>query len=550
MVSLQQFVAMIKTDFLTDFLTEISAENNFDEGLRFTYYVPSFNRRDWGCVYVRFYVSNVIYRISTKIKVKRAFWNNGIINYPKDSLMSEKILMRKVDSYLLSLADRVDSVYCDYLRNETTIDKLTLVNNIKNTINPMSRKTKRPQSLISMLKLTVSDSTKSYSTSTSDSNRDYINKFAAFLKVRKLKDDISTLNQKTINDFRDWLVSSVAATTANNILTNFLRFIKDCERKFDVDFGIDKDRIQKIVDSRSSEEKRGNFYALTHEDIDKLANLQLTKTKARIRDLFLLQCFTSVRFADLPQLLDPKNRIEKNGIVYSTFLSKKTDTRYLIPLNDTELYPQTLEILNKYVELKKIPTNYNTRVKEIAQEANLDYVINHTSNKGGKKTTKQMFVYEKISSHWGRHTFITNAQRYFGISPDKIRLITSHSDTNMIEKVYTNTTLGDNIDILHSALRKQSENTQSNNSTETTPSEKNNYNIDGINEAKSVMRYLQIPFDDNITFEEAISEIATEQAKLIENYGVNIPTLKVLFNLTQPLSKRINALRSVLKSLE
>ena len=534
------------TEVLTDFLTE---KNLQSEGLKYAYYVPKFNLRGWGVVYARFYVGDTLIRISTKVKAKKSFWNNGIILYPSSAMMSDKIIMRNVDTYLTDLYNRVDKVYCDFLCNETETESLTLINNIKNVINPMrSAKARKPQSLISMLKQTVEVTTENAKTKISQDT--YINSYAEFLKVNRYVDDIKTLNQRNVLEFRNWLVDNLASSTARNTLTNFITIIHKCELKYDVNFGISRSNIPKIEDKRTTEERRENVYALTNEDLDKLRNVKLSKTKSIIRDLFLILCQTSVRIEDLPELLNPKNYQDKDGVTYAIFKAQKTDARYIIPLNDSRLYANTLELINKYVGLSVPKTvSFNIHLKEIARQANLGTLITHTSDKGGKKIEKTIHVYDKISSHWGRHTFITNAIRYFKLSPDKIKHITSHTDTTMIENVYTNTTVQDNINILSTALGETSQKTSANN-TNNSASKSNNYNIDGLEEAKSVMRYLRIGFDDNVTFENAIQQISMRQIQLIEDYGINIEILKNLFNLTLPMNRRVYALHNLLESLK
>ena len=78
----------------------------------------------------------------------------------------------------------------------------------------------------------------------------------------------------------------------------------------------------------------------------------------------------------------------------------------------------------------------------------------------------------------------------------------------------------------------------------------NKYLIDGVEEAKSVLRYLGIEFHYYICFDEAIAMIAKRQNELCETYGVNVEILKALFSLSLPLAKRIDSLNAILKVLK
>lgn len=526
---------------MTKVLTEVSTESNFvSEGLNFRYFLPNVNHRGWGFVYASFVVGEKKIRATTRVKVKSEYWSDGFIIYPtKGGMLSEKLLHRNASERLNEIRQKVDMVFYNYLCNVSDNDTLSLINDIKKTINPnMAKKASKPQSVISMLRQTIDATIPN--PKTQKTQKTIVAKFEEFLNTKGLEDSAYTINQRNLEAFRDWLISRLSSLTAKNTLTIFITLAKKVEKRYDLDFHIDRDKITKISDNRTSEEKNENFVALTKDDLDNLSNLaNLKENECIVRDLFLLQCYTSIRFEDLKELLNPNNHKVINGIQYAIFKSEKTKTTYHTPLNDNRLYPQTIEIVERYANLEKIPTNYNVILKRLAKMANLNKVFTYTIEKDGKKCVENKRVYEKISSHWGRHTAITNLVRYFGLTAKDIKYISGHRDERLINEVYTNTTTTDNVNIISDALGRSSKN-------DTKP----NYNIYGIDEAKSVMRFLSLEFDDDISFDDALNKIGSKQWELIDNYGVSVEVMKAIFNISLPMAKRIGALRTLLEALK
>lgn len=339
-------------------LTYFSTESNFEsEGLKFRFYLPNVNKRGWGFVYASFQIGDSLFRVTTRVKVKSEYWCNGIVIYPtRGEMMSEKLLHRNASERLNEIRQKVDEVFYTYLCNESEIDALSLIDDIRKTINPMARKSKQqPQSVISMLRQTINEVTPNPKTLKTQNT--IVAKFEEFIKVKGMDDDVSTLNQRNVEAWRDWLVTRLSSLTAKTTLTNFITITKKVEKKYDIDFHIDRNKISKINDNRTNEEKRENFVALTNGDLERLSNLENLKDNERmVRDLFLLQCYTSVRFEDLEELLNTKNHRTIKGIRYAIFKSLKTQTTYHTPLNDDRLYPKTIEIVERYANLQSIPT--------------------------------------------------------------------------------------------------------------------------------------------------------------------------------------------------
>src|SRR5690606_27162726 len=100
------------------------------------------------------------------------------------------------------------------------------------------------------------------------------------------------------------------------------------------------------------------------ERFEKL-NLSATPRLDRVRDLFLIGCFTGLRFSDFTQINEENINFEKSMLLIRT---QKTSERVAIPLHKT-----VKSILSKYKN--KLPKSFsnqvmNNYIKEVASLAN------------------------------------------------------------------------------------------------------------------------------------------------------------------------------------
>jgi len=135
------------------------------------------------------------------------------------------------------------------------------------------------------------------------------------------------------------------------------------------------------------------------ENIDFANNARLDK----IRDLFLIGCYTGLRFSDFIQI-KPENIITEKSILQ--IRTQKTGQRVSIPLHST-----VNKILKKYnYELPRPKTNQvmNSYLKEVASEAKLNNKVETTITKGGVIKKESIEKYNLVTTHTARRSFATN----------------------------------------------------------------------------------------------------------------------------------------------
>lgn len=151
---------------------------------------------------------------------------------------------------------------------------------------------------------------------------------------------------------------------------------------------------------------------LNESELNELYNLNLTLTPGleRVRDLFLIGCFTGLRFSDLKHVTQ-KNIVKDHQNPNDLYLQiKQTKTKGIVMI---PLHERVNEILEKYnFELPK-PISIqksNSHLKEICKKLpSLQKIESVEYTKGGKQVTQNIEKYKLISSHTARRSFATNS---------------------------------------------------------------------------------------------------------------------------------------------
>lgn len=187
----------------------------------------------------------------------------------------------------------------------------------------------------------------------------------------------------------------LAINTVAKTLKNLKIFLRDCARKNIID-PID------TSDFKVYQEEVENIY-LTGNEINTIYELDLSneKDRERIRDLFVLGCYTGLRYSDL-STIKPANI--KGDFIH--LRQGKTMNHVVIPTNTT-----AKKIICKYDGgiPEGIHMNYfNKLIKGIAEEAGINEDVIITQKRGAERIDKTYKKFELIASHTCRRSFCTN----------------------------------------------------------------------------------------------------------------------------------------------
>ena len=168
---------------------------------------------------------------------------------------------------------------------------------------------------------------------------------------------------------------------------------------------------------------------LTWDELNHLREFKIPSNKQaleRVRDVFLFQCFTGLRYSDVFNLR--RSDIKGDHIEVTTV---KTSDSLIIELNN-----HSKAILDKYKDVafeddKVLPVITNQKMndylKELAELAGIDEPVRQTYYRGNERIDEVTPKYALLGTHAGRRTFICNALA-LGIPPQVVMKWTGHSD--------------------------------------------------------------------------------------------------------------------------
>ncbi len=236
-----------------------------------------------------------------------------------------------------------------------------------------------------------------------DIDLDFYQDFVEYLKSEKESDNDSS---KT--------VPGLATNTIGKKIQTLKIMLNDAYSK---DYPVNK--AYKSHRFKNISEESDSIY-LDENDLHKLFNLDLSKKPRleRVRDLFLVGCWTGCRYGDLPKI----NLYNiHNDMVHLE--QAKTGKKVIIPLHEV-----VKQILEKYnYDLPKVITNqnYNKYIKEAAEGANINETVFKRITKGGIERNTKYKKWELITAHTARRSFATNLYKS-GFPSRSIMEITGH----------------------------------------------------------------------------------------------------------------------------
>lgn len=214
--------------------------------------------------------------------------------------------------------------------------------------------------------------------------------------------DFEDIDMEFYYGFSDYLAKDLGNTknTVSKHIKTIKTFLNDAtDRGFNVNLAFKLRSFKKVT------EVVDKIY-LTKDEIQRIYQLDLSATKTResVRDLFIISCYTGLRFSDLLQI---KNEDIKNNQFH--IRTTKTDQLVVIPIA-----PIVMQILKKYNNnLPKGISNQkmNDFLKDLGKDAKIDEQIVITKTLAGKRLQQTFKKYELISAHCGRRSFATNAYK-------------------------------------------------------------------------------------------------------------------------------------------
>jgi integrase len=243
---------------------------------------------------------------------------------------------------------------------------------------------------------------------------------------------LDTLAAQDVELFQSWLVSDRGFhnTTIERRVIALKKFLEHHAGRVSIDYRALRP-LHKVKVAR-------NFHpvTLTPDELEGINQLSLRHIHRleRVRDLFLLQTWTGLRFSDVVRLSPEHVKSTKDGSRVRVDINKTGD------YSDIPLFPVAAEILAKYDGYAPTISNqkFNKFIKEVmalGAEAipSLNEEISQFHHEGNRKVTVKKPKFHWVSSHTSRRTFITlNIQ--LGTPQHYVMKWSNHTDPRSFRK--------------------------------------------------------------------------------------------------------------------
>ena len=232
-------------------------------------------------------------------------------------------------------------------------------------------------------------------------------------------------DERGLNDYVGYLrdVKEMRNTTIGKQLSFLKWFLRWAFKK-----GVHQNNAYDIYKPKLKSTQKKIIF-LTWDELNRLREFKIPFNKQaldRVRDVFLFQCFTGLRYSDVFNLR--RSDIKGDHIEVTTV---KTSDSLIIELNK-----HSKEIIDKYKDVafedgKVLPVITNQKMndylKELAELAGIDEPVRQTYYRGNERIDEVTPKYALLGTHAGRRTFICNALA-LGIPPQVVMKWTGHSD--------------------------------------------------------------------------------------------------------------------------
>ncbi|QXP60590.1 site-specific integrase [Olleya sp. HaHaR_3_96] len=213
--------------------------------------------------------------------------------------------------------------------------------------------------------------------------------------------DFETISLEFYNQYLGYLKleNNLSSNTVGKHIKTIKSFLNEATER-----GINKNLEFRNKRFKTLREEADTIY-LNIEELEKIEklNLKANPRLEKVRDLFLIGCYTGLRFSDFTEI-NPENIVSNNTVIQVR--TKKTGQRVSIPLHKT-----VRKILEKYKNtLPKAYTNQtmNEYLKEVVSLAGIKELIETTITKGGKVEKNVLPKFKLVSTHTARRSFATN----------------------------------------------------------------------------------------------------------------------------------------------
>lgn len=245
-------------------------------------------------------------------------------------------------------------------------------------------------------------------------------KILEFSKVKKYNVEFDTIDLNFYEKFYDFL--TIDCNYMPNTIGKHIQNLK-AVLNHSVDMGYNSNLKFQSKKFKKTSEKTNHIY-LTREEVDLIYKLDLKNSPRldRVRDLFIVACWTGLRYSDFSKI---KKENISNG--YISIQMEKTEDPVIIYCHQV-----VVEIMGKYKSnINSLPSSISgdkmrKYLKEIGSMVpELHNKITIKKTKGGQQIIEEKEKYKFIGTHTARRSFATISYLE-GLDSLTIRKLTGH----------------------------------------------------------------------------------------------------------------------------
>jgi hypothetical protein len=504
------------------------------------------------------------YKINTHAKVYSNQWNNGkVISSTINDMKNNDILLLTISEYKTKFFE-----FKNYLCNTNNVDIEQAIS-IFFKYKPMTKKAEKQTKCLTLLLNEVIDKSDSREKSKIQYHS-IVSVFKQFLLDKNIANTIDSARLQIFEQYQSYLLNEkgINRQTINNKITVLTTLLKKLSR---TESSIDIDSIKKLEKLKVDKDiENDKFVVLPISDIKKLLDTNIdnegkefTDIEKLVKDIFCLECLSGQRIEDILDLLQnrDKNEIkESDNIKFILHVCDKTRTKCFIPLNIFCIDTQSL--LNRIYDNKELQNllaidstvKINDKIKSIFKRLGYNSIVTWKEQDAKNKLVdKQDYFYNRISTHSGRRSFITNSAK-MGLNDNIIMLFSGHKEAEMLNR-YKKLNDSDKINMAANAINNlHGVPKQSNIPSNTTVSTNSNTENELLNESKKVLAYLganAIEIADIKGIDEAMRMLYQDYEYKLKQMGLTATQIKEIYNSDRPtLKSKREALLKLVEDIE
>lgn len=441
---------------------------HFYDKIKLRFYLHTSNPIKPGTIYLLTYIDGKHYRYSTRLKVYPNQWYSekqlAVISNVQSQLDNHNntVVNEQLKKYRRYFAEFLEHISNNYVSDISgTLKHFIFRDNAKTKLVLMYVAAEALEYYHKYVRPSIKESTKRQ-------NESLLSEFGRFVDtLPKNEKTMQIFSQKGLNMYKEYLIDKMNKSKTDGKMRNFgVGQLNRCGaiiamliNKVFVPREIVSNSVVWIKVEDPRREDQMGYFPLFEDEVAAIDNCSgLTPIEEEYRDIFLLHIECGQRVSDLAKLLIGKYSVKQGKRYnYMVVTTTKENIKAIIPLTS-----RMRMLMNKVKNQKLVNpieferktkgkgnNTYNEAIRRIARKAGLNRTIIRIDST--QKEVKKP-LYETITSHYARCTFITNMIKN-GESPDEVRRMSGHASDEMIRTVYAQLTDDEIIKNMESRLK-------------------------------------------------------------------------------------------------